>query len=250
MSQNRISRKSQDDPLGLNIIQVEIIPAKTALLVIDMQKYGYDPNYGLLKLFRSEAPQIYSYLYPRLRDTVVPNIARLLRFFRDKHLRIIYVCVGPFLPDGSDMIARRQRREREHMRRTGVDYLFHAGTVEHEVLDELKPNAGELVIYKNSIGAFNSTAIDQLLRNMAIETLVITGAATNGCVETTARDAADRGYHCFLVDDGCATKNQELHDGTLRNFELLFGKVVTTEEIVRELQRTLGRSDHRKVKQA
>jgi hypothetical protein len=80
MSRNRISRKSQDDPLGLNIIQVEIIPSKTALLVIDMQKYGYDPNYGLLKLFRSEAPQIYSYLYPRLRDTVVPNIARLLSF--------------------------------------------------------------------------------------------------------------------------------------------------------------------------
>ncbi len=70
---------------------------------------------------------------------------------------------------------------------------------------------------------------------MNIENLVFTGAATNGCVETTARDAADRGYNCFLVDDGCATKNQELHDGTMRNFELLFGKVVTTQEVIKEL---------------
>jgi nicotinamidase-related amidase len=125
------------------------------------------------------------------------------------------------------------------MRRTGVDHLFHIGTLEHEIIEELKPEPGELIIYKNSIGAFNSTAIDQILRNLGVETLVITGGATNGCVETTARDAADRGYNCFLVDDGCVTKNQELHDGTMRNFELLFGKVSTTQEVIDELSRLL-----------
>ena len=70
---------------------------------------------------------------------------------------------------------------------------------------------------------------------MAIETLVITGASTNGCAETNARDAADRGYNCFLVDDGCATKQGRLHEATMQNFELFCGKRVMTAEIIEQL---------------
>lgn len=239
MLRRRTSKKAQDDPIGIYPVDFEIDVLKTALLVIDMQKYGYHPDFALGKLLRKEAPEVFSYLFSRLRDIVIPNIARLLDFFRGNRLRVIYLAVGPLLPDGSDMIARRRSRDLLRLRRTGINHFFNAGTPEHEVLDELKPMPGELVIFKNSASAFTSTGFDQILRNMRIENLVITGAGTNACVETTARDAADRGYNCFLVDDGCATKQGHLHEATMQNFELFFGKVVTTDEIIEQLSALL-----------
>lgn len=234
--QRRTSRKAHDDPAGIYPVDFDIEDVlKTALLVIDMQKYGYHPDFALGKLLRTEAPDSFSYLFSRLQDIVIPNISRLLGFFRANHLRVIYLAVGPLLPDGSDLIARRRKRDLVRLRKTGIDHFFHVGTPEHEILDELKPAPAELVVYKNSLSAFTSTGLDQILRNMALETLVMTGASTNGCVETNARDAADRGYNCFLVDDGCATKQGHLHEATMQNFELFCGKVVMTAEIIEQL---------------
>ena len=104
-------------------------------------------------------------------------------------------------------------------------------------MDIVKPNPGELVINKNSNGAFNSTPIDQILRNMGIDTLVIAGVVTNACVETTARDAADRGYNCILVEDGCASYEEISHEMTLRSFARLFGKVMNTDDVISLLER-------------
>jgi nicotinamidase-related amidase len=239
MDERWISRKLKDDPAGIYPVDFEIDIAKTALLVIDLQKYGYHPDYALGKLLRKEAPEVFQYLFSRLEKIVIPNVQRLLEFFRSNKMRVIFLCVGPLLPDGSDMAPRRRRRDLERLKKTGIDHFFQVGTPEHEILDELKPIRGELVINKNSTSAFTSTAIDQILHNMNIENLVFTGAATNGCVETTARDAADRGYNCYLIDDACATKNQELHDGTMRNFALLFGKVVNAQAMIDELNSLL-----------
>ncbi|MBI2986368.1 MAG: cysteine hydrolase [Deltaproteobacteria bacterium] len=241
MTQTWFSLKAKDDPVGIYPVEFEIEAVRTALLVVDMQKYGYHPDYALGKLLQREAPEVFHYLFSRLENIVVPNIRRLLSFFRASNLRVIFLCVGPLLRDGSDMTPRRRSRDLERLSKTGINHFFHVGTPEHEILDELRPNSGELVINKNSTSAFTSTGIDQILRNMNIENLVFTGAATNGCVETTARDAADRGYNCYLVDDACATKNQDLHDSTMRNFGLLFGKVITTDEMIKELDALLGR---------
>jgi nicotinamidase-related amidase len=115
-----------------------------------------------------------------------------------------------------------------------------AGSFEHRILEDIKPMPGELVINKTSYGAFNSTSIDQTLRNMGIDFLVITGVATHACVETTARDAADRGYRCVMVDDATATFTKYLHDATLRAFATLFGRVANTEDVCTELRQKVG----------
>lgn len=66
---------------------------------------------------------------------------------------------------------------------------------------ELEPQEGGTIIRKTAFGAFNSSTIDATLLSMGVDTLVITGVSTNCCVETTARDAADRGYACAIVDE-------------------------------------------------
>ena len=150
-------------------------------------------------------------------------------------MKIVYLTVGPVLPDGSDELFLRKLRK-EGARKA---LLFPQGTFEHGILEEVKPKAGELVINKTSSGAFNSTAIDQTLRNTGIDSLVITGVATHACVETTARDAADRGYNCVLVDDACAAFTEDYHYATLRVFSMHFGKVQTTKEIITYLKERL-----------
>ncbi len=92
---------------------------------------------------------------------------------------------------------------------------------------------------KTSSGAFNSTSIERTLLNIGIDGLVITGVVTHACVETTARDAADRGFKCILVDDACATFSQDVHDATMKAFAIHYGRVATTDEVLAYIQRRL-----------
>lgn len=216
----------------------ELEPRQTALLIVDMQYLDAHPDYGLGKWLREHYPDVASYFLGRLAETVLPNNIKLLDFFRRNRLRVIHLTVGPELPDGSDFLSLRRGREEEIGHATGGrTVVFSKGTFEHSILRELEPQAGELVINKVSRGAFNSTGLDAVLRNLGIECLVVMGVATNSCVETTARDAADRGYKTVLVEDACATFDQALHEATLRSFATLFGRVSTTQEVIAELGR-------------
>lgn len=213
-------------------------PRKTALVIIDMQYLDAHPDYGLGAFLKKEYPAIHSYYFDRLAKVVVPKHKKLLEFFRGNKLRIIYMRVGPFMTDRSDITPLRKQREVGGAERR-PSYLAPVGSFEHGILEELSPKEGELVINKNSSGAFNSTAIDQILRNMQIECLVITGVVTWACVQVTALDAADRGYKCVVVEDAVAGLDEGLHNAALRIFDATFGRVETTDAVCVELEQRL-----------
>jgi len=159
---------------------------------------------------------------------VVPSIQRLLAFFRARGLRIVYLTVGSELPDYSDLLP--------HMRAFAESAGNTRGNKEHEILDVLAPRPGEPVLNKTTMSAFHSSGFEGLLRAWGVEQLLFTGISTNSCVEGTARDAADRGFRCALVDDACGAASQALHDAACANFARLLGRVATTEVVVRELE--------------
>jgi nicotinamidase-related amidase len=109
------------------------------------------------------------------------------------------------------------------------------GNPEHEILDALAPRPGEAVLNKTTMSAFHSSGFERLVRTWGVEQLVFTGISTNSCVEGTARDAADRGFRCLLVEDGCGAASQALHDATCANFARLLGRVATSAEVLAEL---------------
>ncbi len=231
---------SERDPLGLmQLSNIDFDARNAVLMVIDMQKGGCHPDFPAGKLQREKDPAAFDYWYGLLGRTVVPNIQRLQSFFRQHGLRVVFFRNGVLLPDASDMFPRRRFREEQNLKTLGLSEHRYQGTPGHEVLDEIAPLHGELVLDKNSSGGFNSTPIDQVLRNWRVDSLVITGMATNACVETTARDAADRGYNCILVDDACGCKDPEAHRWTMKNFSFLFGKVMQTSEVLGEMERQL-----------
>lgn len=216
----------------------ELEPKKTALIVVDMQYLDAHPDYGLGPYLKREYPESFSYYFQRIASLVLPNHRKLLEFFRRHGLRVIYLAAGPLLADRSDLTPHRKERETGKMAGR-PSYLGHVGSFEHQILPQLAPREGELILNKNSSSAFNSTAIDQLLRNMGIECLVVTGVVTFACVLFTASDAADRGYRCVVVEDAVAGLDPEHHDASLRIFASIFGRVETTEAVCAELERRL-----------
>jgi nicotinamidase-related amidase len=209
--------------------------SRSALLVIDMQNYCCNPDAGLGPMLREHHPETASYCSRRLAETTIPATSRLLAAFRAAGRPVVYTRHGPLLPDGSDLIERRRRRDEDALARTDVPALWHKGTFEHEIVDALAPQPGELVVDKNTSSAFNSTGIEWLLRNMGVRLLVVTGLATDMCVETTARDAADRGFDVIVVEDATATYVERHHEAALSGFARVFGQVWSSERVLQAL---------------
>ena len=105
----------------------------------------------------------------------------------------------------------------------------------HDIIAELYPAAGEPVIDKPGKGAFYQTDLDLMLRNRGIETLLVAGVTTEVCVNTTVREANDRGYRCLVLADCCASYFAEFHAAGLAMIKAqggIFGSVTTSQAVL------------------
>ena len=202
-------------------------PARAALLIIDMQNATGSRDGPLGQRLRAEGSSLGDYRFDRIERLVTPNALRLRERFRALGRPVLHVTIGAALPDASDAPP--------HMRRLFAETGNHLGSPAHAIVDALQPLPGEHVLRKTTIGAFASTNIDSLLRALGAEQLWLCGVSTNMCVETTAREAADRGYLVTLVEDACGTTHEDLHQVTMRNFQRLFGRVRSTAQSLEDL---------------
>lgn len=156
------------------------------LVLIDLQYASASRSEGLGRRMKEQGKEDTTRgRFDRIEQMAVPNTKRLLNFFRENKLKILYVTLGSMMADYSDAP--------EHMKNLFQMTNNHAGPREHEILDELKPLPGEYVLNKATIGAFNGTGIDSVLRAWEARYLLFTGVSTNMCVDGTARDAVDKG---------------------------------------------------------
>jgi len=204
-----------------------VIPARTALLIIDVQNYSILPGQGEWShLDPDHVPVELGYYFDRIRTTILPNLARLLKVFREARMEVLYTAIESLTRDG---------RER------GLDYkisgfLVPKGSPEARMPEAIAPLEDEMVIPKGSSSVFNSTNIDYLLRNLEIDFLVVAGLVTDQCVESAVRDACDRGFLVTLVNDGCGTFSRERHEASLRAVQG-YCRQVTTDELIEEVER-------------
>lgn len=215
-----------------NAVPIEIDLAMTALLVIDMQEYFLNPQSPFARSMERRASGFADYYLERSSKTVEPNLQRLLTRFRDRGGRVIFTTVASEFPDGQDLSPTFQRMNAEAKGEIGAVVFPPRNDPWARVVDSLAPLESEAVINKTTFGGFASTGLDGALRNLGIDTLVIGGVVTNRCVETTARDATDRGYRVILVDDGTATFSPELQEMTMLSLMVSYGFVRTTDEVL------------------
>jgi len=206
-------------------------PSKTALVIIDTQNKFMDLNSGSLK----SIGKAYGMNCPEAPySSVRKNIRRLLDIFREYGLNVVHVVVGCWSEDMRELEPHLQRFWYTAEKRSGIKTNYQFGTWESEIIDELKPIPGEVIIQKTTSSAFTSTDIDRILKAKSIEYLLMAGGATDGCVFWTTQCAFDHGYYPTLALDACYPyiKREEAV-----NKYGLTAKIWTTEEIISEIKK-------------
>ena len=199
-------------------------PKKTALLIVDMQKEFISREIGESITFRETGEwERWLPFHDRLDNIVIPNNVKLLNYFRDKGLLVTFGRIACLRPDGED---------REPVQKTeGWNGIFlYVHTEEAEMIDELKPLPEEIVVNKTTDSVVAGTNYTRLIRNLGVETVVVTGIVTDQCVAGTVRGLADEGFQVICVEDACAAACMEHHDAELKIMNKLYCEVLSTEQ--------------------
>jgi nicotinamidase-related amidase len=180
-----------------------VLDPKTALVVIDLQK-------GI-----STRPTVHPF-----RD-VVANTLRLVEAFRRAQLPVVLVTVS-FSPDGGD--APRSRAEVRVTLPTGPEFS--------ELVPELVPKPGDILITKRQPNAFYGTELDLQLRRRQITGIVLTGVSTSSGVDTTARAAHERAYNVTFASDAITDMDQGAHDFVMKKIFPRLGEIDSTAALL------------------
>lgn len=225
MAENRLSVQAEP-------YEFEFDPQRTALIVIDMQRDFVDPG-GFGEQLGNDVS--------RLRRVIAP-LQRVLAAMRAAGYLVIHTREG-HLPDLSDCPPTKIARGRltNGIGDVGpMGRILVRGSYGHDIIDELKPVGDETVIDKPGKGAFFATDLDFILRNRSIQSLVVTGVTTEVCVNTTVREANDRGYECLVLEDCVGSYFPEFQDYALRMIKAqggIFGWVTSSDQLLAALQR-------------
>ena len=196
-----------------------------ALMIIDMQNDFIHKN-GFVRTY-SQGIGVPATSLDRLKAPI-PHIKTLADFFRYNRKEVIYIYTA-WEKDYSD-VAIPLRKMADKAKETGA---LVRGSWGAQIIEELTPHETDHMVVKKAYGAFFQSSLDRVLRNLGIQTLIMTGIATNFCVETTSREAVAYGYHVILVSDATATYDPEGHQATLKVIAAGFGDVMSTEEIIK-----------------
>ncbi len=208
---------------GREHIHDDLDPAKTALVVVDMQNGFMVPELG-------HAPCA-------MAHQIVPNINRLAEAVRATGGTVIWIqtaysdetltswstLYGMMLPKG------RERRK----------FSLSPSNKGYEIFPDLKVAPQDVIVVKNRYSAFiqGSSNIEDVLKARGLDTLLITGTVTNVCCESTARDAMMRNFKTIMVTDGNAANTDDDHNAALCNFYLTFGDIMATDFAIGCLKR-------------
>lgn len=207
-----------------------IDPKKTALLIVDMQKEFVLRDFGDALRFK-EAGEWERWIpfHDRLDDIVIPNNGKLLNYFREKGMLVTFGRIACLRPDGEDRAAVQKTE--------GWNGIFlYMNSREAEMIDELMPLSTEIVVNKTTDSVTLGTNYAQLIRNIGIDTVVVTGIVTDQCVAGTVRSLADEGFRVICVEDACAAPDIALHDAELKIMNQIYCQVLSTQETLDVLE--------------
>jgi nicotinamidase-related amidase len=193
-------------------------PAETALLCIDVQNYGLVPKDDPVENVRWQP------FFTRMHETVIPNLRALQDSFRAHGMDVIHARIACLLQDGRDRSLSQKMPGWNNL-------LMPKDTEESQIVRELAPLPGEIVVTKTTDSALTGTNLRLVLGNMGIRNLVVTGVYTDQCVSSTVRSLADESFNVVLLEDCCAAGTDELHRRELEIVNMIYCHVMTSSEL-------------------
>lgn len=215
-------------------------PTATAVVVVDMQNDFASPA-GMFDRAGIDITGV---------QAIVPNVEAVLEAARAAGVSVVYLKMG-FRPDLADAGYPTSPTWLKHVTLdVGAEVTSPDGAPSRilirdcwntDLLSDLAPQADDVVLYKTRYSGFFGTELDEVLRRRGVERLIIVGATTSVCVESTVRDAMFRDYHCLVVSDAtaepiAADAPRSNHEASLLTLELLFSHVATASDVVTALR--------------
>lgn len=207
--------------------EFEFDPQSTALLLVDFQRDFVEPG-GFGESLGNDVSML---------RKAVPAAQRLLEAARESGIYIIHTREGhrADLRDAPPTKLARGRLETGIGSEGPMGRILVRGEGGHEIIPELTPREGEPVIDKPGKNSFYATDLDLVLRNRGIERLIVCGVTTEVCVQSTVREANDRGYECLVVEDAVASYFEEFQRVALEMVKAqgaIFGWVTKSESVL------------------
>lgn len=177
----------------------------TALIIIDMQRDFLYPG-GFGEQLGNDVSTT---------NSIIPNVKRVLEKAREKEMLVIHTREG-HRPDLTDLPDSKAKRGGGIGEEGPMGRILVRGEYGHDIVDELQPIEGEVILDKPGKGAFYQTDLESILQNKKIKTLILAGVTTHVCVQSTIREANDRGYECLMLEDCCAAFDKQDHEDSIR----------------------------------
>lgn len=213
--------------------EITLDPKKTALLIVDMQNEFVLRDFGESLTFKEMGEwDRWIPFHDRLDDVAIPNNKRLLNFFRENSMPVTFGRIACLREDGEDRSPVQKSEGWNGM-------LLHVDSFGAQMIDELAPISGEIIVNKTTDSVTTGTNYLNLIRNMGIETVVVTGIVTDQCVASTVRGLADDGFKVICVEDCCAAPDITLHDTELKIMNVIYCNVLDTDQTISIIEKNM-----------
>lgn len=204
---------------------LDLKPAETALLVIDVQNaYRARPNRATLSPEEQVLYDLWTPFHERLAAKVIPTVADLLARFRKARIDCLHARIASHTRAGRE-------RSLSHRKPGWNDLLLPKDDEASQIVEELKPVGDEIVVTKMTDSALAGSNLRLLLTNMGIRNVVCCGVFTDQCVSSTVRSLADESFNVIVVEDGCAAGSDELHHKELEIINMIYCQVMSSGEL-------------------
>ena len=197
---------------------MDITPSRTAVIAVHMQHDIVAADGAFGGFFAAQAAE---------RD-VIGQVGQLLEAARRSGATAVYTRVA-WQPGYPDLVANSPL-----LAMTKQSQCLVEGSAKAEIVPQLSPQDGDVVVTHQRVGGFSASQLDGILRSRGVNTVLFAGVATNASVEGTARQASDLGYRTIIVADACSAADQGSHDASIASLGLL-GEITTTAEAVEAL---------------
>jgi nicotinamidase-related amidase len=206
-----------DDPV--------LVPAQTAILVIDVQNtYLERPDRAALSLPEQHRYDLWTPFHERMRDTVIPNTARLLELARQNGIECLFARIACHTRDGRDRSLSQKMPGWNNL-------LLPKNDAPSQLVPELQPAGDEIVVTKTTDSALTGTNLRLILHNLGIRNVICCGIFTDQCVSSTVRSLADESYAVIVLEDCCAAATEELHRKELEIVNMIYCHVMSSGEL-------------------